>query len=193
MIRRYAPIGFVVSFFVEFGPTLAFFLVSHRYGFFTGAVVLVALTALALVFSLLRDRRIALFALISSVLILAFGLMTILLWDPRWLYIEYTLYNGLFGIALLWGYVRGKGLLKPLFGSMFLITERGWKVLSLRWGFVFLTTAILNEYVWRSFSGEAWVDFRFATAVLQCAFGFSQFFLARRERLPEASEWGLRQ
>lgn len=187
-----APLGFLVSFFVEFGPTLAFFIVSHRYGFFKGAIVLVVLTAASLVFSLLKDKRIALFALISSALILAFGAMTIALWDPRWLYVEYTLYNGLFGAVLLWGYVRGRGLLKPLFGTLFLITDRGWLVLSFRWGLVFLATAISNEYVWRMFDESTWVDFRFATAVLQCLFGFSQFFLARKERLPEATSWGLR-
>lgn len=154
--------------------------------------MLVATTALSLAVALVRDKRIALFALLSSVLLLLFGALSIFLWDPWWLFVEYTLYNALFGTALVWGYLRGKGLLKPLFGGMFLMTERGWRILSLRWGIVFLVTAVVNEYVWRGMGEGDWVMFRFASAVLLCVFGFSQFFLARRERLPEATEWGLR-
>lgn len=192
MIKRVVAVGFVISFLLEFGPTVLFFAVSQWWGFFPGAIVLVVSTALALIVSLIRDKRIALFALLSSILILLFGALTILLWNPWWLFIEYTLYNGLFGLALIWGFFRGRGLLKPLFGTMFLMTERGWRILSLRWGIVFLATAVANEYVWRVFGEDEWVMFRFVTAVLQCVFGFSQFFLARQERLPEATPWGLR-
>lgn len=192
MVRRAVALGFLVSFTLEFGPTLLFFLVSQYWGFFPGAIVLVATTALSLVVALIRDKRIALFALLSSVLLLLFGALSIFFWDPWWLFVEYTLYNALFGTALVWGYLRGRGLLKPLFGGMFLMTERGWRILSLRWGIVFLVTAVVNEYVWRGMGEGDWVMFRFASAVLLCVFGFSQFFLARRERLPEATEWGLR-
>lgn len=191
-LKRVVTLGFVVSFLIEFGPTIAFFLFSEYGGFFEGAAALVFATIASLVWALIRDKRIALFSLITSVFVLFFGIATLLLHDPSWLYVEYTLYNGIFGIILLGGVIRHRGLLQLFFGTMFLLKERGWVILSLRWGIVFLATAIGNEIAWRVYGWDFWVTFRFATALAQAVFGFSQFFLARTYRLPEANPWGLR-
>ena len=191
-IKRVITIGFIVSFFIEFGPTIAFFAASQYAGFFTGAAALVFTTVLSLLWAVLRDKRIAVFSLVTSTFVLFFGIMTLVRHDPSWLYLEYTAYNGIFGMVLLAGFVRGRGLLKEFFGSMFLLEERGWLLLSLRWSIVFIVTAIGNEIAWRFYGWDFWVTYRFSTAILQAIFGFSQLFLARTYRLSEANEWGLR-
>lgn len=184
--------GFLVSFAIEFGPITLFFLGTELGNFFVGTALLVASTALALLVSLIRDKRIPSFSLISSSFVLVFGMATLIMMNPLWLVLEYTLYNGLFGLAMFLGLAFNRPLLKPLFEGMFQITDRAWSLLSIRWGIFFLLTALSNEYVWRNFSEETWVYYRLAAAVVLCVFGFSQFFLARRERLPHASPWGLR-
>jgi len=184
--------GFLISFAIEFGPICLFFLGTELGNFFVGTALLVASTALALLTSLIRDKRVPLFSVISSSFVLAFGIATLILMDPLWLVLEYTLYNGLFGLAMFIGLLFGKPLLKPLFEGMFQISDYAWKLLSIRWGIFFLLTAVANEYVWHNHTEEAWVYFRLIAAVVLCVFGFSQFFLARRERLPHASPWGLR-
>lgn len=184
--------GFLISFAIEFGPISLFFIGTELFNFFVGTALLVASTAFALTGSLLRDKRVPLFSVISSAFVLAFGVATLILMDPLWLVLEYTLYNGLFGLAMFGGLIFGKPLLKPLFEGMFQITDYGWKLLSARWGIFFLLTAVANEYVWNNYSEETWVYFRLIAALVLCLFGFSQFFLARRERLPHASSWGLR-
>lgn len=184
--------GFLISFAIEFGPICLFFIGTELGNFFVGTAFLVLTTGAALVASLIRDKRVPLFSLISSSFVLLFGVATLVMMDPVWLVIEYTLYNGLFGLAMFAGLMFKRPLLKPLFEGMFQISERAWNILSIRWGIFFLLTAISNEYVWRTFSEETWVFYRLGAAIVLCLFGFSQFFLARKERLAHASPWGLR-
>ena len=184
---------FLVSLAIEFGPVVAFFAASVAYDFFVGVALLMIATVGSVAVSRLRDGRVPLFSLIMSLLVVASGAVTLLTADPFWVVIEYSVSNALFGLAMIVGYVRGTPVLKALFGTMFALTERGWNILTLRWGIFFILTVIASEAVWRLWSYDEWVYFRFVSALVMCVFGFSQFFLARRERLPEASLWGLRQ
>ncbi len=184
--------GFFASVVIEFGPVVVFFVIARQYGILAGTASLVATTVVALVWSLIRDNRIPLFSMISSTFVLVCGGATLLSRDPYWVVLEYTLYNGLFGITLFSGFLYGRGLLKELFGTMFHITDYGWKILSLRWSFFFLAVAIGNEFVWRAYGEDPWVHYRLIAAFVMCIFGLSQFFLARANRLPHASPWGLR-
>ena len=162
------------------------------YGFFVGVWWLIVGTCLSLGISLWRDKRIPLFALIASGFVLLSGIITLYTQNPFWIVLEYALYNIAFASAMVIGYFRGKPALKPLFKTMFDLTDRGWHILSLRWGGFFLLCAILSEVVWRMYGEETWVTYRFVMSIILGAFGFSQFFLARRHRMPTASPWGLR-
>lgn len=183
---------FLVSLGIEFGPVVAFFFVATLEDFFSGVWALMAATMLSLLVSLSRDRRLPLFSLIASTFVLLSGAITLATHDPFWIALEYTLYNLAFGGAMFVGYARGAAALKPLFETMFDITDRGWMRLSLRWGIFFIVCGLGSELMWRLYSYDAWVWYRFGAAVTMAAFGFSQFFLARAERLPTASTWGLK-
>ncbi len=177
---------------VEFGPVVVFFVVAEQADFFTATTALIGATIAALITALLRERRVPWFSLLSSLFVLFFGAATLTQKNPYWIQLEYTLYNAVFAVALFIGLAFDRALLKPLFGTTFLMNERGWRILSFRWAAFFALTAILNEYFLRFRSAETWVEFRFAAAIILCVFGFSQFFLSRRERLPHASPWGLK-
>ena len=184
--------GFVASFLIEFGPVLLFFIVARELGILAGTATLVGSTVLALLWSLVRDKRVPLFSVLSSGFVLVCGSAALISMNPYWVVLEYTLYNGLFGIALLIALFYDRPLLKPLFDSMLHITDHAWKILSLRWAFFFILTAVGNEYVWRIYGEDGWVHFRLLASLFLCIFGFTQVFLAREHRLPHASDWGLR-
>ncbi|MFM2374434.1 MAG: hypothetical protein RLZZ234_429 [Candidatus Parcubacteria bacterium] len=177
---------------VEFGPVTAFFVATCFFDFFTGVALLVGATMLAILVSHVYLKRLPLFSIIVSCFVVVSGCLTLITHNPYFVAIEYTISNLAFGVVLLCGYFAGKGLLKPLFGSMFSITERGWRVLSLRWGIFFVIVALGSELAWRLHSYDVWVVYRFAGMFTLMIFGCSQFFLARRERLPDASPWGVR-
>lgn len=184
--------GFVASFAIEFGPVLLFFAIAREYGIFYGTLALVISTLLALLWSLVRDRRVPVFSIISSSFVLVCGSATLISDNAYWVVLEYTAYNGLFGLALLLGLLYRKAFLKPLFESMFHISDAGWRILSGRWAFFFILTAIGNEIIWRMFGEGPWVHYRLLAALFLCVFGFSQLYLARAHRLPDSSPWGLR-
>ncbi len=183
---------FATSLAIEFGPATLFFVGALAFNFFTGVALLMASTVLAVIVSLIRDGRVPLFSLIASFFVLLSGAATLATSNPYWVVLEYTLYNFAFAIAICIGYFIHKPALKPLFGTMFHITERGWQVLSVRWGIFFLLSAIGSELAHRLWSYDVWVYCRFLVVIALTIFGFSQFFLARKERLPDASPWGLR-
>jgi intracellular septation protein len=184
--------NFILSLAIEFGPTVVFFLGATLEGFFFGVWCLIGATILSMVVSLIRDSRIPLFSLIASTFVLLSGIATLFTHNPYWVVIEYTLYNSLFAAAMAIGWVRNKPALKPLFHTMFCITDKGWHILSLRWGVFFMLSAVGSEFIWQTFSEETWVLYRFVMSVVLAVFGFSQFYLARAHRLPDASAWGLR-
>ena len=183
---------FLLSLGIEFGPTLLFFFGATLFDFFVGVWWLIAGTIVSLAVSLWRDKRIPLFALIASTFVLLSGVITLYTQNPFWIVLEYALYNIVFAVAMVIGYVRDTPALKPLFCTMFDLTDKGWHILSLRWGAFFLLSAVLSEVVWRLYGEETWVIYRFGMTIVLGVFGFSQFFLARRHRNPGASPWGLK-
>ncbi len=191
-VRQQLMRHFLLSLGIEFGPTFLFFIGATLYDFFVGVWWLIVGTCFSLGISLGRDKRVPLFALIASGFVLLSGVVTLYTADPFWIVLEYALYNIVFALAMVVGYFRGTPALKPLFCTMFDLTDRGWHILSLRWGFFFLLSAIGSEVVWQMYGEETWVVYRFSMTITLAVFGFSQFFLARRHRMPEASPWGLK-
>lgn len=187
---------FVVSFLIEFGPIVLFFLGSEYYhglkGFFFGTQLLVASTPIALIASYVREKRFALFPFAVGIFVLLLGGATLFFHDPRWIQLEYTLYNGLFGAILLIALSFGKLPLKYMFSSLVAVTDRGWQILSLRFGIMLVLLALLNQIVLNLHVIQLWVYFRLFSFVFTNSFSVLQVFMLRRERLPEANMWGLR-
>ena len=64
-----------------------------------------------------------------------------------------------------------------VFESAFNLEDKGWKILTYRWGLFFIFLAILNEIVWRSVSTDMWVNFK-VFAIMPITIIFSLFQLS---------------
>lgn len=131
-----------ISWSIEFGPIVAFFIALNFLGdtdkgFITSTTIFSVLTLVALIVSYLYEQRIAWFPLIAGVSVITFGVLTVIFKAPVLFILKDTLYNGIFGVFLLIGSMMGKGLLKKLFVALFDMSDRGWYILSLRWGIFF--------------------------------------------------------
>lgn len=177
---------------IEFGPILIFSAISDRVGFLPAAAVFVAATALALIAGFIERRRLAWFPLIVGAVVLSFGFLSLWLRDPFFFIIKDTLYNGAFAIALAVGLAFRRPLLRPLFGDLFAMTERGWVTLCRRWATMFALLAIGNEVARALLSEGEWVTYKLLATAATAAFALYQFRLSRAERLPESSPWGMR-
>lgn len=175
---------------LELGPLLVFFFANARgewlgqqfpllteFGgpIFIATGLFMIATAIALTVSWLLTRRLPLMPLISGIVVLVFGALTLWLQNDTFIKMKPTIVNALFGFILLGGLLFGQSLLGYVFNSAFRLTDEGWRKLTLRWGVFFLFLAVLNEVVWRLFSTDAWVAFKvWGTMPITIAFTMAQ-------------------
>jgi intracellular septation protein len=145
---------------LELGPLALFFLSYAKFGIFaaTGVMMVTVLITLAVSYSMLR--RIPIMPLVTAVIVVIFGSLTLLYHDETLIKIKPTVLYLLFAGALFFGQVANKPMLKIMFDGAFHLTAEGWRKLTWRWAFFFLFLAALNELVWRSLSTEHWVTFK---------------------------------
>jgi intracellular septation protein len=166
---------------LEIGPLLIFFLVNNKFGLMNGTLAFVVATAIALPLNWYLEKRLPVMPLVSGVFVLAFGGLTLLLDDSFFIKIKPTIVNSLFAFCLTLGLLLGRNFLKILFGSVFVLDDAGWRILTLRWIAFFIVLAILNEITWRFFSEDFWVSFKlFGALPLTLVFSFAQLPLIKR-------------
>ncbi|MBB2960010.1 septation protein A [Methylobacterium sp. R2-1] len=193
--RRHLPP--LLKLALEVGPLAVFFFsnaYAERFGvgaesklFVATGVFIVATTiALGVHFALLR--RLPIMPLVSGVVVLVFGGLTLALQDKTFIMMKPTIVNTLFGLVLLGGLAFNKSLLSVVLDSMFALTDEGWRKLTFRWGLFFLALAVINEVVWRTQTEDFWVSFKvFGIMPLTIAFALAQTpLLLRHERKDEA-------
>jgi intracellular septation protein len=150
----------MLKFALELGPLALFFIVYGRLGIFAATGILMASVLVTLGVSYAMLRRIPIMPLVTAVIVLIFGSLTIVFHDETLIKIKPTALYILFGAALFVGLWLKKPLLKILFDGALHVTEEGWRKLTWRWAFFFLALAILNEIVWRTQTTDLWVKFK---------------------------------
>lgn len=167
---------------LDFAPLAVFFIGYKLGGVMLATMLLMAATAVSIGVTYAVERKLALAPLITGVVVMVMGGLTIALDDPMFIKIKPTLVNLVFAGVLLGGVYFGKrGLLKYVLDVAFSLTPEGWLVLSRRWGFFFMFLAGLNEFIWRNFSTEFWVSFKvFGMMTLTIAFAISQIKLVEK-------------
>jgi len=169
---------------LDFAPLALFFIAYKLGGVMAATIALMAATLISISVIYAVERTLALAPLITGVVVMVMGGLTIALNDPIFIKIKPTLVNLLFAVILLGGvFIYKRGLLKYVLDVAFSLTDAGWLLLSRRWGFFFVFLAGLNEVIWRHFSTEFWVSFKvFGMFTLTIAFAISQLKLLERYR-----------
>ena len=153
--------------------------------FLATAAFMVAIT-ISLAASLYLTKRLPIMPLVSGVVVLVFGALTLWLHDELFIKLKPTIVNCLFGSILLGGLLFGKSLLGYVFDSAFKLTDEGWRKLTFRWGVFFFVLALINEIVWRSFSTDFWVSFKvFGIMPITLLFTLSQLPLIQKHAIIE--------
>ena len=150
-----------------------------------------AATVIALVAGYALTRHVPVMPLVSAIVVLIFGSLTLYLQDETFIKLKPTIIYLLFGGVLLGGLAFGKPLLSMVFDSVFHLTEEGWRKLTVRWALFFFALAILNEIVWRTQTTDVWVSFKvFGVVPLTFLFGALQYPLLTKYAAPETKEAG---
>jgi intracellular septation protein len=143
---------------LDIGPLLLFFVANSKFGIFAGTATFMVAVVVALGISYAMTRHWPVMPVVSAVIVLVFGGLTLFLHDETFIKVKPTIIYTLFGGALLGGYFFDKPLLEIVFDSVFHITDEGWRKLTLRWAAFFFFLAVLNEVVWRTQSTDFWVS-----------------------------------
>jgi intracellular septation protein len=166
---------------LELGPLVVFFIVNARADIFVGTAWFMGVMVLSLILSWLLLKKVALMPLVTGVVVLIFGGLTLWLHDDTFIKMKPTIVDSLFGVVLLGGLVFRVSLLRYVFGDVYKLRPEGWTVLTLRWGLFFFFLAALNEVVWRTQSTDFWVAFKvWATMPLTILFAASQLRVLNR-------------
>ncbi|MBL4786138.1 MAG: septation protein A [Cohaesibacteraceae bacterium] len=195
--------GQVLKLILEMGPLAIFFLANSKgekiaaafnvfegvSGIFLATGSFMAATIIALSVSYILFRKLPIMPIVSGVVVMVFGGLTLYFQDELFIKLKPTIINCLFGGLLLGGLAFGKSFLSYVFGTVFRLTPKGWNVLSFRWGIFFFCLAALNEVVWRNFSTDIWVDFKvFGMMPITFIFTAFQLPLISRESLDNIKE-----
>jgi intracellular septation protein len=127
----------------------------------TASWAIVGGSILALVVGLIFERRIAPMPMVTAVLGLIFGGLTLFFHDERFIKIKPTILYVAFGLFLITGALRGKNPLKVLMGDAFHLPDPVVRTLTLRYALFFFALAAANEAVWRTQSTIFWGFFKF--------------------------------
>ena len=125
-----------------------------------------------------QTKKIAKMPLITAILVVIFGGLTIWLNNPIFIKMKPTLIYLIFSAILGYGLLKKKSYLKILMGSAIPMNEEGWLILSKRFVGFFVLLAFTNEIIWRFFSQDFWVNFKtFGLPILLIFFMALQFNL----------------
>ena len=174
---------------LDLGPLVVFFFANSRYGIFVATGSFMAAILLTLVVSYALTRHFPIMTIVTAVIVLVFGGLTLFLHNDMFIKIKPTIIYALFGAVLLGGLAFGKSLLGVVLDSVFQLTDEGWRKLTLRWALFFFVMAVLNEIVWRNASTDIWVDFKvFGVMPLTFLFGALQVPLLKKYGIEPAAE-----
>ena len=174
----------------ELGPLVIFFLANAKFDLFVATAAFMVAVVAAIVASYAVMRHIPIMALVTAVVVIVFGALTLYLHDETFIKMKPTIIYALFALVLGGGLAFGKSFIAILFDQMFNLTAEGWRKLTLRWALFFVAMAVLNEIVWRTQGTDFWVAFKlFGFVPLTMIFAMAQMpLISRHGREPATAE-----
>ena len=175
-----------IQLLLELLPLIAFFLGYKFADMTTATYAIMGVTAFSICLQYFVYKRIPVLALITAGVVAVFGTLTLVLHNDTFIKMKPTMIYSIFALILIIGRQMGKNPLQHIFGQMFNLSPRGWRLLSWRWAIFFVGMAIANEVLWRHISEGAWVNFKvFGALPLTLLFGLCQFPLLTKETAEE--------
>ena len=163
------------------GPLLPQAVSGEKIGIFVATAVFMVAILISLTVSYALTRHLPVMAMVTAVIVVVFGGLTLVLQDDTFIKMKPTIIYLLFAGVLLGGLAFNRPLLAIVFDSVFDLTEEGWRKLTLRWAIFFLALALLNEIVWRTQTTDFWVSFKvFGVLPLTFVFAALQYPLLQK-------------
>lgn len=135
-------------------------------GIFMATLVIILATILQNILHWLVYRRLEKMHVISLVILLIFGTLTIILKNPDYIAWKVTIFNWIFATVILGSFFIGeKPLIERMMSHAISVPKQVWKKLNLSWGIFFIMVGALNLIVYEIYAKQqnnldAWVNFK---------------------------------
>lgn len=146
---------------LDFLPLVVFFVCYKLYDIYTASGALIAASALVLLYTWLRYRKVEKVAVITFVIVALFGSLTMYYHNAEFIKWKVTVIYGLFAIALLVSqFLMGKPLIQRMLGKELELPTRVWNNLNVAWAIFFLLCGAANIYIAFWLPQNWWVNFK---------------------------------
>ncbi|WP_099062848.1 septation protein A [Serratia sp. BW106] len=147
--------------FLDFLPLIVFFAFYKLYDIYVASGALIVATALALVLTWFKYRKIEKMTLITFLMVLVFGTLTLVFHNDLFIKWKVTIIYCLFALALLISQlVLKKPLVQRMLGKELTLPDKVWNTLNLAWAVFFLVCGLANIYVAFWLPQSVWVNFK---------------------------------
>lgn len=162
-------------------------------GMVNGVFVMILATMVQLAYNWFRHTKVEKMHVVTLVLVVVFGGITIALEDPIYLYWKVSIINWLFALVFAGSHFFGKHtIIKRMMSHAITLPEHIWTRLSIMWIVFFGVVGFINLLVAFSYDFDTWMDFKlFGLMGLTIAFIIIQaIYLSRhaQEQVEPASE-----
>jgi intracellular septation protein len=148
---------------LDLGPLVVYFIAfaATAHNIYIATALFMAVTAVAMVVSLIRYGKISPIQIFSAVMVLILGGLTIWLHKDWIIKIKPTIYYVTVTSVLVWGLITGRPTLQMVLGQAYPgLNEEGWRLLTRNWAFFFFALAVANEVVWRNSTTAFWLGYK---------------------------------
>ncbi len=158
--------------FLDFLPLIVFFAFYKLYDIYVASGALIVATALALVFTWVKYRKVEKMTLITFLMVLVFGTLTLVFHNDLFIKWKVTVIYALFALALLISqWVLKNRWFNACWAKELTLPDKVWSNLNLAWAVFFLACGLANIYVAFWLPQSVWVNFKvFGLTVLTLVF-----------------------
>ncbi len=145
----------------EFVPIFAFFIAYKFGGIFVATATLIAAVIVQTTVQWVQHRKISPMMMISAILVLVFGGITLLLKDKTFIQWKPTVLYWLFAVAFIASrFIGEKPIIERLLGENIALERSLWTTLNTAWAIFFVFLGCVNLYVAYHYDEATWVNFK---------------------------------
>ncbi len=175
----------ILGLLLEFGPVIVFLLAFEFFHVYKATIILMIATIISTLITFRVQKRLPYVALYVALLTSAFGYITLVFKEPKFIQMRDTLYDVTCAGTLLVGLMFKTQILKLAFHGILPMTKRAWNNFTYAWITFFLVVAVLNEYVRRTMSLDDWFSFKSIMVGVTMFFGLLVFYVYYEKELDD--------
>lgn len=188
-----------MKFLFDLFPLILFFGAFKLYGIYAATLAAIIGSLLQVGIYWIQTRTFEKMHIITLVIMLVMGGLTLLLRDDRFIKWKPTILYWIFSAIILGSHLIGKSnIMEKLMGKQISMPKAIWSKVNLSWGLFFLVVGFLNVYVAFYYGGsditeqartDFWVNFKvFGLMALTLGFAIVQALFIAKHIIPEQEE-----